>query len=131
MSDIGRALSGGTPVWKKALDPKRQFEAIKETGRKPGAKGVASAFAGTQFQEALSRSFSGARKEVVGEETATVEAEETARIEKEKAESAAASLKKKRGLRSQAAKRTGRRASIITGPMGTPKEPEVRRATLG
>ncbi len=131
MSDLGKALSGGTPVWKKALDPKRQFEAIKETGRKPGAKGVASAFAGTQFQEAFSKSFSGARKEVAGEEMADIEATETARIEREKSESAAAALKKKRGLRKRAAGRTGRRASIITGPLGVKAGPEVRRATLG
>lgn len=64
-------------------------------------------------------------------EMAEVEAEEQRLVAKEKAESAAAVLEKKRGTRRRAAGRTGRRASIVTGPLGTKGEPGIRRATLG
>ena len=62
---------------------------------------------------------------------AGIEAEEQRLVDKEKSESAAAALKEKRGLRKRAAGRKGRRASIVTGPLGASGEPEIRRATLG
>jgi hypothetical protein len=70
-----------------------------------------------------------ARKQLALTEEA--ETAETEAIAKEKLESEAAALEKKRGQRKKAAKRTGRRASILSGPLGAQGEPTIRRATLG
>lgn len=67
----------------------------------------------------------------VEQELMKTEAEEKAKVESERLEAKKIALEKKRGRRKQASKRVGRRASIITGPMGIQKEPEIRRATLG
>lgn len=60
-----------------------------------------------------------------------VEGEEKEKIKQEKLDAAKKALEKKRGLRKRAASRKGRRASIVTGALGTNKEPEIRRASLG
>ena len=70
-------------------------------------------------------------EELVEEEKKRVEGVEKAKIETEKKESAAKTLEAQRKARKASAARKGRRASMVSGPLGAQEEAKVRRATLG
>ena len=70
-------------------------------------------------------------KELQEEEIARVEKEEKAKVEQEKKERERKKLEAQRKERKTRAGRKGRRASIVTGPLGVQEQETVRRASLG
>ena len=77
---------------------------------------------------ALYKSYVAGQEEDAAQDLVNVEAGEKAVIAAEKLTTAKSKLEAQRKKRRSSAARKGRRASIMSGPLGAGSEPEVRRA---
>jgi len=121
MSDLN--ISGGT----RALDPRRQGRTFLKTLKDPSGSDVGAALLGHTGQHNIAEALSEEKQR----KTAEAVAEQVALEEAQKQESLRKETEAKRKQRKAAGARKGRRASILTSPLGATGEATVRRPTLG
>jgi len=110
------------------LSPKSIYESTKKRIKGKSLVELGQWAAGTAGIHATVRQYREGKKEEAAEDLVATEEAEKAVIQKEKLATAKTKLEAQRKKRRGSAARKGRRASIMSGPLGAGAEPEVRRA---
>ena len=109
---------------------KSVYKRTKRLGRKPGRGGIGALLLGIPAQHLSQLELKDYKHEKEDKTIADAEASEKAAVETERLATAKTKLEAQRKKRRGSAGRKGRRASIMSGPLGAGKEPEVRRAGI-